>query len=65
MQYRVITLHAWSRETLAKRIAGELEGYDQHEIIGIQTGNELGLWLFFLVLYRCWAMILVKTLEPT
>jgi hypothetical protein len=64
MQYRVILLRAWSRESLAAKMQRALEGYDQREIISVQTGSDFVLWFFFLVLMRPWAMILVKTLEP-
>jgi hypothetical protein len=63
MQYRVILLRAWSHDALAQKMQDALEGYDQHEIISVQTGQEFILWLFFWVWLRPWAMILVKTLE--
>lgn len=64
MSYRVILLRAWSQEALTGKIVRALEGYEQHEIISVQTGSDFVLWLFFFVLMRPWAMILVKTLEP-
>ena len=64
MQYRVILLRAWSRESLATKMQRALEAYDQREIISVQTGSDFVLWFFFVVLMRPWAMILVKTLEP-
>jgi hypothetical protein len=64
MQYRVILLRTWSRDALAKQMREALEGYDQTEIISVQTGSDFVLWFFFVVLMRPWAMILVKTLEP-
>lgn len=64
VQYRVILLRAWSRDALAAKMRDALEGYDQQEIISIQTGSDFVLWFLFLVLMRPWAMILVKTLEP-
>lgn len=65
MQYRVILLKAWSRESLAKKVTDALEPYDQNEIISVQTGSDFVLWILFWVLMRPWAMILVKTLEPS
>jgi hypothetical protein len=64
VQYRVILLKAWSRDALALKMRDALESYEQHEIINVQTGSDFVLWLFFWVLFRPWAMILVKTLEP-
>jgi hypothetical protein len=64
VQYRVILLRAWSRESLVEQMREALEGYDQDEIISVQTGSDFVLWFLFVVLTRPWAMILVKTLEP-
>jgi len=64
MQYRVILSRAWSRDALAGKMREALEGYEQHELVSVQTGSDFVLWFFFVVLMRPWAMILVKTLEP-
>ena len=65
MQYRVILLRAWSRDALAEKMRAALEPYEQQEIISVQTGSDFVLWFLFFVVTRPWAMILVKTLEPT
>ena len=61
-QYRVVLLKAWTKDTLALKIQSTLEPYVQGEIVSIESRVD---FQYFWPWRRNWALIVLKTLEPS
>jgi hypothetical protein len=60
LQYRVVLLKAWTKDTLATKIERTLDPYAPDEIVSIEARVD---FQFFVPWRRDWALIVVKRLD--